>query len=149
MEKYAQLVKELYTEPKNEEILGSFLQAETTEDASINVAPRNVRAPKKKKRSKSKQRIFDSFLIKVKQVVPNLNQHHTKRNRQTRHSLWINYSYVILTKHKRKNNDSITLYFIIFLLSLYPYILRVTNILILLYLFYFESLANFHIFGCV
>ena len=32
MEKYKQLVQQLYIEPKNEEILGSFLQANETVD---------------------------------------------------------------------------------------------------------------------
>ena len=32
MEKYKQLVQQLYTEPKNEKILGSFLQANETID---------------------------------------------------------------------------------------------------------------------
>ena len=34
MEKYKQLVQQLYIEPKNEEILGSFLQANETIDGA-------------------------------------------------------------------------------------------------------------------
>ena len=34
MEKYKQVVQQLYTEPKNEEILGSFLQANETIDGA-------------------------------------------------------------------------------------------------------------------
>ena len=49
MEKYTQLVQELYTEPKNKEILGSFLRAEAVDNDSITAAPSNVLAPKKKK----------------------------------------------------------------------------------------------------
>ena len=49
MEKYTQLAQELYTEPNNEEILGSFLRAEAVDNDSITAAPSNVRAPKKKK----------------------------------------------------------------------------------------------------
>ena len=50
IEKYTELVQELYTEPKNEEVLGSFLRAEVVHNYSITAAPSNVRAPKKKKK---------------------------------------------------------------------------------------------------
>ena len=56
MEKYIQLVQELYTEPKDEEILGSFLQVETG-GANNDVArvTRSESEPKKKKRQSEVQ----------------------------------------------------------------------------------------------
>ena len=47
MERYKQLVETLYTEPKEEEILGTFLQLENTGEQDL--APV---APKQKKKSK-------------------------------------------------------------------------------------------------
>ena len=39
MEKYIQLAQKLYTEPKDEDILGSFLQVETTETDDVGKIP--------------------------------------------------------------------------------------------------------------
>ena len=47
MEKYIQLVQRFYTEPKDEEILGSYLQVEAAE--IVVAAPRNLPVQKKKK----------------------------------------------------------------------------------------------------
>ena len=49
MEKYRQLVQELYTEPKDEEILGSFLHAESNGN-DLTIAASNITpVPKIKK----------------------------------------------------------------------------------------------------
>ena len=53
MEKYIQLVQEFYTEPKDGEILGSYLQVEAAAEG-VNVTravPRNPPVQKKKKKS--------------------------------------------------------------------------------------------------
>ena len=47
MERYKQLVETLYTEPKEEEILGTFLQLENTGEQDLDPA-----APKQKKKPK-------------------------------------------------------------------------------------------------
>ena len=55
MEKYIQLVQEFYTEPKDEKILGSYLQVEAAEGVNVTRAvPRNpqVRCATKKGHSK-------------------------------------------------------------------------------------------------
>ena len=49
MEKYIQLVQKLYMEPKDEDILGSFLQVETTGTDDVAKVPRAVSEPKKRK----------------------------------------------------------------------------------------------------
>ena len=49
MEKSTQLVQELYTEQKDEDILDSFLQAEATGINAVVRVPRDVPEPKKKK----------------------------------------------------------------------------------------------------
>ena len=49
MEKYIQLAQKLYTETKDEDILGSFLQVETTGTDDVAKVPRAVSEPKKKK----------------------------------------------------------------------------------------------------
>ena len=64
MEKYIQLVQELYTEPKDEDILGSFLQADATGINAVVRVPRDVPEPKKKKnksevQTKDIQNFFD------------------------------------------------------------------------------------------
>ena len=52
MEKYIQLVEEFDTEPKDEEILGSYLQVEAAEGVNVTRAvPRNPPVQKKKKKS--------------------------------------------------------------------------------------------------
>ena len=56
MEKYIQLVQEFYTEPKDEEILGSYLQVEVAEgDKVTRAVPRNLPVQKKKKKSNVQQ----------------------------------------------------------------------------------------------
>ena len=50
MEKYKQLVQQLYIEPKNEEILGSFLQANGTVDG-VEAQPGLKKAKVKKKQT--------------------------------------------------------------------------------------------------
>ena len=56
MEKYIQLVQEFYTEPKDEEILGSYLQVEAAEGINVTRAvPRNPPVQKKKKKSDVQQ----------------------------------------------------------------------------------------------
>ena len=52
MEKYKQLVQQLYIEPKNEEILGSFLQANETVDGVE--AQRGLKKGKVKKKQTGK-----------------------------------------------------------------------------------------------
>ena len=47
--KHIQLVQKLYTEPNNEDILGSFLQVETTGTDDVAKVPRAVSEPKKRK----------------------------------------------------------------------------------------------------
>ena len=51
MEKYIQLVKELYTEPKDEEILGFYLHAEATGVDLPIPLPINEPVPKRRKKS--------------------------------------------------------------------------------------------------
>ena len=47
MERYKQLVETLYTEPKEEEILGTFLQLENTGEQDLDpVAPKQKKKPK-------------------------------------------------------------------------------------------------------
>ena len=47
MERYKQLVEILYTEPKEEEILGTFLQLENTDEQDLApVAPKQKKKPK-------------------------------------------------------------------------------------------------------
>ena len=47
MERYKQLVETLYTEPKEEEILGTFLQLENTGEQDLApVAPKQKKKPK-------------------------------------------------------------------------------------------------------
>ena len=49
MEKYKQLVQQLYIEPKNEEILGSFLQAnETIDGVETQPVPKKAKVKRKK-----------------------------------------------------------------------------------------------------
>ena len=56
MEKYIQLVEEFDTEPKDEEILGSYLQVEAAEGVNVTRAvPRNPPVQKKKKKSDVQQ----------------------------------------------------------------------------------------------
>ena len=63
MEKYIQLVQKLYMEPKDEDILGSLLQVETTGTDDVAKVPRAVLNQKREKISlKSKQKTFGFFL---------------------------------------------------------------------------------------
>ena len=50
MEKYKQVVQQLYTEPKNEEILGSFLQANETIDG-VEAQPVSKKAKVRRKQT--------------------------------------------------------------------------------------------------
>lgn len=52
MEKYIKLVQELYTEPKDEDILGSFLQLETGNNAVARIPRAESESEPKKKKSK-------------------------------------------------------------------------------------------------
>ena len=62
MEKYKQLVQQLYIEPKNEEILGSFLQANETIDG-VEAQPVSKKAKVKRKQTdKTVNRQKDIFL---------------------------------------------------------------------------------------
>ena len=47
--KHIQLVQKLYTEPNDEDILGSFLQVETTGTDDVGKVPRAVSEQKKRK----------------------------------------------------------------------------------------------------
>ena len=49
MVKYIQLVQKLHTEPKDEDILGSFLEVKTTGTDDAAKVPRDVSEPKKRK----------------------------------------------------------------------------------------------------
>ena len=67
MEEYIQLVKELYTEPKIEEILGSYFYAETTGVDLPIPLPRNAPVPKRRKKSSDVQmKDIRNFLIEIK-----------------------------------------------------------------------------------
>ena len=58
MEKYKQLVAELYLEPKDEEVLGSYLERENQGD--IEKAPPTQNKEKERKESGVKDRTFFS-----------------------------------------------------------------------------------------
>ena len=58
MEKYIQLVQKLYTEPKDEDTLSSFLQVETTGTDDVAKVLTAVSEPKKRK-NKSEVRTKD------------------------------------------------------------------------------------------
>ena len=58
MEKYIQLVQKLYTKPQDEDILGSFLQVESTGNDDVAKVLRAVSEPKKRK-NKSEVRTKD------------------------------------------------------------------------------------------
>ena len=49
MEKYIQLAQKLYPEPKDEDVLRSFSQVETTGTDDVAKVPRAVSEPKKRK----------------------------------------------------------------------------------------------------
>ena len=77
MEKYFQLVKELYTEPKDEKIPGSYLHAEATGvDLSIPL-PRNAPVPKRRKKSSD---------VQMKDIRNFLNRNQTQRSNQNHSS---------------------------------------------------------------
>ena len=58
MEQNKQLVQQLYIEPKNEEILGSFLQANETIDG-VKAHPVSKKAKVKKKKNKAIRQLTD------------------------------------------------------------------------------------------
>ena len=71
MERYKQLVETLYTEPKEEEILGTFLQLENTGEQDLApVAPKQKKKPKCPLESDKDQKIFKVILQRhpVKQL---------------------------------------------------------------------------------
>ena len=76
MEKYIQLAQELYTEPKDEDILGSFWQVETTGTDDVAKVPRAVYETKKRKNKSEVQtkdiRIF--FERNSKQTTHHLHK---------------------------------------------------------------------------
>ena len=63
MEKYKQLVQELYTEPKDEEIIGSFLETVEAEATTDRV---NKEKPKKKTDVNVKPKDIRAFLMAVR-----------------------------------------------------------------------------------
>ena len=73
MEKYIQLVKELYTEPKDEEILCSYLHAEATGVDLPIPLPRNVPVPKRRKKSSD---------VQTKDIRNFFNRNQTQRSNQ-------------------------------------------------------------------
>ena len=68
MEKYIQFVQEFYTEPKDEDILGSYLQVEAAEGVNVTRAvPRNPPVQKRKKKSDVQQtKDIRKFLTETK-----------------------------------------------------------------------------------
>ena len=62
MEKYKQLVQQLYIEPKNEEILGSFLQANEMIDGVETLLVLKKAKVKRKQTDKTVNRQKDIFL---------------------------------------------------------------------------------------
>ena len=62
MERYKQLVETLYTEPKEEEILGTFLQLENTVEQDLApVAPKQKKKPKCFPKSEESKRYWKLF----------------------------------------------------------------------------------------
>ena len=62
MERYKQLVETLYTEPKEEEILGTFLQLENTGEQDLApVAPKQKKKPKCPPESDKNQKDIRSY----------------------------------------------------------------------------------------
>ena len=62
MERYKQLVETLYTEPKEEEILGTFLQLENTGEQDLApVAPKQKKKPKCPPESDKNQKDIQSY----------------------------------------------------------------------------------------
>ena len=67
MEKFIQFVKELYTEPKDKEILGSYLHAEATGVDLPVPLPRNAPVPKRRKSYLMyKWKTLEIFKIEIK-----------------------------------------------------------------------------------
>lgn len=66
MEKYKQLIEELYIEPKNEENLGSFLQPNNVTEESINLPSTSSQSKKRKSKDEaSNQKDIRSFFSKT------------------------------------------------------------------------------------
>ena len=62
MERYKQLVETLYTEPKEEEILGTFLQLDNTGEQDLApVAPKQKKKPKCHPESDKNQKDIQSY----------------------------------------------------------------------------------------
>ena len=73
MEKYIQLVKELYAKHKGEEILGSYLHAGATGVDLPIPLPRNVPVPKRRKKSSD---------VQTKDIRNFFNRNQTQRSNQ-------------------------------------------------------------------
>ena len=71
MEKYRQLVQELYTEPKDEEILGSFLHAEASGNDLTIAASSITPVPKIKKKPE----------VQMKDIRKLFNRNQTQRDK--------------------------------------------------------------------
>ena len=64
MERYKQLVETLYTEPKEEDILGTFLQLENTGEQDLGpVAPKQKKKPKSPPESDKNQKDIQSYFV--------------------------------------------------------------------------------------
>ena len=76
MEKYIQLVQKLYTEPKDEDILGSFLLVETTGTDDVAKVPRALSEPKERKKKSEVQTkdIRNFFERKSEQTTHHLHK---------------------------------------------------------------------------
>ena len=75
MEKYIQLVKELYTEPKSEEILGYYLHAEANGVDLPIPLPRNASVPRRRKTLSD---------VQMKNIRNFFNRNQTQRSNQGR-----------------------------------------------------------------
>ena len=73
IEKYIQLVKELYTEPKDEEIISSYLHVEATGVDWPIPLPRNAPVPKTRKKSSD---------VQMKDIRNFFNRNQTQRSNQ-------------------------------------------------------------------
>ena len=66
-------MQKLYTEPKDEDILGSFLQVETTGTDDVGKVPRAVPEPKKRKNKSEVQtkdiRIFLNATVNKQRII--------------------------------------------------------------------------------
>ena len=71
MERYKQLVETLYTEPKEEEIMGTFLQLEDTGEQNLAaVAPKQRKKPKCPPESDKDQKDIQSYFAATPRQAP-------------------------------------------------------------------------------